>query len=257
MIIANWKSNGELMMIQDWTSDFINSCSPKDFYIGIAPPVIYISDFSSLEWDLDTLEEKSNNKIWDIKIGAQDVDHSSGSRTGAVAIKMFEDFGIDFAIIGHSERRLHFNETDNDVNIKLTRLLENEIIPILCFGESLEQRSDGSYLEFIKNQINDGLKGVRKDKVNKLVLAYEPIWAIGTGEVASIENIVEVLDFVKDLVSDKPYFSDETVKLIYGGSVSPDNSSEILNTSIVDGALVGGASLDADKFVDIIKSVNL
>ena len=101
------------------------------------------------------------------------------------------------------------------------------------------------------------MKGVRKDKVNKLVLAYEPIWAIGTGEVASIENIVEVLDFVKDLVSDKPFFSDETVKLIYGGSVSPDNSSEILNTSIVDGALVGGASLDADKFVDIIKSVNL
>ena len=143
------------------------------------------------------------------------------------------------------------------MNIKLTRLLENEIIPILCFGESLEQRSDGSYLEFIKNQINEGLKGVRKDKVNKLVLAYEPIWAIGTGEVASIENIVEVLDFVKDLVSDKSYFSDETVKLIYGGSVSPDNSSEILNTSIVDGALVGGASLDADKFVDIIKSVNL
>ena len=79
MIIANWKSNGGLMMIQDWTSDFINSCSPKDFYVGIAPPAIYISDFSSLEWDLDTLEEKSNKKIWDIKIGAQDVDHSSGS----------------------------------------------------------------------------------------------------------------------------------------------------------------------------------
>ena len=101
------------------------------------------------------------------------------------------------------------------------------------------------------------MKGVRKDKVNKLVLAYEPIWAIGTGEVATIENIVEVLDFVKNLVTDKPYFSNETVKLIYGGSVSPDNSSEILNTNIVDGALVGGASLDADKFVDIIKSVNL
>ena len=98
MIIANWKSNGGLMMIQDWTSDFISSCSPKDFYVGIAPPAIYISDFSLLEWDLDTLEEKSNNKICDIKIGAQDVDHSSGSRTGALAIKMFEDFGIDFEI---------------------------------------------------------------------------------------------------------------------------------------------------------------
>ena len=86
------------------------------------------------------------------------------------------------------------------MNVKLTRLLENEIIPILCFGESLVQRSEGTYLEFIKNQITEGLKGVRKDKVNKLVLAYEPVWAIGTGEVASIDNIVEVLDFVKDLV---------------------------------------------------------
>ena len=143
------------------------------------------------------------------------------------------------------------------MNSKLSRLLENDIIPILCFGESLEQRSDGSYLEFVKNQINYGLKGVRKDKVNKLVLAYEPIWAIGTGEVASIKDIVEVLDFVKNLVSDKPYFSEENIKFIYGGSVSPNNSSEILNTNIVDGALVGGASLDADKFVDIIKSVNL
>ena len=125
------------------------------------------------------------------------------------------------------------------------------------FWWELRTRSDGSYLEFVKNQINDGLKGVRKDKVNKLVLAYEPIWAIGTGEVASIKDIVEVLDFVKNLVSDKPYFSEENIKFIYGGSVSPNNSSEILNTNIVDGALVGGASLDADKFVDIIKSVNL
>ena len=189
---------------------------------------------------LQTVISTDNLKI---KISSQDVSaYSDGAFTGEVSAIQLKKLDIDYSIIGHSERRLHFNETDNDVNIKLTRLLENEIIPILCFGESLEQRSEGSYLEFIKNQINEGLKGVRKDKVNKLVLAYEPIWAIGTGEVASIENIVEVLNFVKNLVSDKPYFSDETVKLIYGGSVSPDNSSEILNTSIVDGALVGGAS---------------
>ena len=115
---------------------------------------------------------------------------------------------------------------------------------------------NNQYLDHISNQIDAAVKSLRKDKVNNLIFAYEPIWAIGTGEVASIDNIVEVLDFVKDIVCDKPYFSDETVKLIYGGSVSPDNSSEILNTSIIDGALVGGASLDVDKFVDFIKSVN-
>ena len=142
-------------------------------------------------------------------------------------------------------------------NIKIHKLLDNDIIPILCFGESLEDRSQGSHLDFIKNQVNEGLKGVRKDKVSKLVLAYEPIWSIGTGEVASINDIVEVLDYVKNLLLEKQYYSDEDIKFIYGGSVSSDNSADILNTKIVDGALVGGASLDADKFVDIIKSVNL
>ena len=251
IIIGNWKLNlDHLQGIQ--LLQKINYSLDKDIEEKI--DIVLSPSHTSLR-SLQTVISTDNLKI---KISSQDVSaFSDGAFTGEVSAIQLKKLNIDYSIIGHSERRLHFNETDNDVNIKLTRLLENEIIPILCFGESLEQRSEGSYLEFIKNQINEGLKGVRKDKVNKLVLAYEPIWAIGTGEVASIENIVEVLDFVKDLVSDKPYFSDETVKLIYGGSVSPDNSSEILNTSIVDGALVGGASLDADKFVDIIKSVNL
>ncbi len=234
IIIGNWKLNlDHLQGIQ--LLQKINYSLDKDIEEKI--DIVLSPSHTSLR-SLQTVISTDNLKI---KISSQDVSaYSDGAFTGEVSAIQLKKLNIDYSIIGHSERRLHFNETDNDVNIKLTRLLENEIIPILCFGESLEQRSEGSYLEFIKNQINEGLKGVRKDKVNKLVLAYE-----------------QVLNFVKNLVSDKPYFSDETVKLIYGGSVSPDNSSEILNTSIVDGALVGGASLDADKFVDIIKSVNL
>ena len=121
----------------------------------------------------------------------------------------------------------------------------------------LRKEKNGSYLTFIENQINEGLKGLRKDKVRKLIVAYEPIWAIGTGEVASLEDIVEVLDYVKNIISKKPFFNNDILKFIYGGSVSPDNAKSILNLSIVDGALVGGASLDAIKFVDIIKAVEL
>jgi len=251
IIVGNWKLNlDHLQGIQ--LLQKINYSLDKDIEEKI--DIVLAPSHTSLR-SLQTVISTDNLKI---KISSQDVSsQNDGAFTGEVSAFQLKKLNIDYSIIGHSERRLHFNESDSDVNSKLIRLLENDITPILCFGESLEQRSDGSYLEFVKNQINDGLKGVRKDKVNKLVLAYEPIWAIGTGEVASIKDIVEVLDFVKNLVSDKPYFSEENIKFIYGGSVSPNNSSEILNTNIVDGALVGGASLDADKFVDIIKSVNL
>ena len=164
---------------------------------------------------------------------------------------------IEYAIVGHSERRTLFNEVDSVINDKVNRLIDSEIVPIFCFGESIDERKSGTYLNFIENQINEGLKGLRKDKVKKLVVAYEPIWAIGTGEVASLENIVEVLDYVKNIINKKPFFNDDNIKFIYGGSVSPDNAEDILNSKIVDGALVGGASLDVNKFLDIIKAVEL
>ena len=251
IIVGNWKLNlDHLQGIQ--LLQKINYSLDKDIEEQI--DIVLAPSHTSLR-SLQTVISTDNLKI---KISSQDVSsQNDGAFTGEVSAFQLKKLNIDYSIIGHSERRLHFNETDSDVNSKLSRLLENDITPILCFGESLEQRSDGSYLEFVKNQINYGLKGVRKDKVNKLVLAYEPIWAIGTGEVASIKDIVEVLDFVKNLVSDKPYFSEKTIKFIYGGSVSPNNSSEILNTNIVDGALVGWAPRYEDTFVNISKNVNL
>ena len=251
IIIGNWKLNlDHLEAIQ--LLQKINYSLPENIEDKIE--IILSPSFTSIR-SLQTVISSDKLKI---KLSSQNVSQfASGAYTGEVSATQLKKLEIDYGIVGHSERRTLFNEIDLVINDKVNRLIENDIVPVFCFGEPIEERKSGSYFNFIENQINEGLKGLRKDKVNKLVVAYEPIWAIGTGEVASLENIVEVLDFVKNIISKKPFFNEDNIKFIYGGSVSPDNAQEILNSKIVDGALVGGASLDATKFVDIIKAVEL
>ena len=251
IIIGNWKLNlDHLEAIQ--LLQKINYSLPENIEDKIE--IILSPSFTSIR-SLQTVISSDKLKI---KLSSQNVSQfASGAYTGEVSATQLKKLEIDYGIVGHSERRTLFNEIDLVINDKVNRLIENDIVPVFCFGERIEERKSGSYFNFIENQINEGLKGLRKDKVNKLVVAYEPIWAIGTGEVASIENIVEVLDFVKNIISKKPFFNEDNIKFIYGGSVSPDNAQEILNSKIIDGVLVGGASLDATKFVDIIKAVEL
>lgn len=251
IIIGNWKLNlDHLEAIQ--LLQKINYSLPENIEDKIE--IILSPSFTSIR-SLQTVISSDKLKI---KLSSQNVSQfASGAYTGEVSATQLKKLEIDYGIVGHSERRTLFNEIDLVINDKVNRLIENDIAPVFCFGEPTEERKSGSYLNFIENQINEGLKGLRKDKVNKLVVAYEPIWAIGTGEVASLENIVEVLDFVKNIISKKPFFNEDNIKFIYGGSVSPDNAQEILNSKIIDGVLVGGASLDATKFVDIIKAVEL
>jgi len=251
IIIGNWKLNlDHLEAIQ--LLQKINYSLPKNIEDKIE--IVLSPSFTSIR-SLQTVISSDKLKI---KLSSQNVSQfASGAYTGEVSASQLKKLEIDYAIVGHSERRTLFNEVDSEINIKVNKLIDSDIVPIFCFGESTEERKNGSYLTFIENQINEGLKGLRKDKVRKLILAYEPIWAIGTGEVASLEDIVEVLDYVKNIISKKPFFNNDIIKFIYGGSVSPDNAKSILNLSIVDGALVGGASLDAIKFVDIIKAVEL
>ena len=251
IIIGNWKLNlDHLEAIQ--LLQKINYSLPENIEDNIE--IILSPSFTSIR-SLQTVISSDKLKI---KLSSQNVSQfSSGAYTGEVSATQLKKLEIDYGIVGHSERRTLFNEIDLVINDKVNRLIENDIVPVFCFGERIEERKSGSYFNFIENQINEGLKGLRKDKVNKLVVAYEPIWAIGTGEVASLENIVEVLDFVKNIISKKPFFNEDNIKFIYGGSVSPDNAQEILNSKIIDGVLVGGASLDATKFVDIIKAVEL
>jgi triosephosphate isomerase len=251
IIIGNWKLNlDHLEAIQ--LLQKINYSLPKNIEDKIE--IVLSPSFTSIR-SLQTVISSDKLKI---KLSSQNVSQfASGAYTGEVSASQLKKLEIDYAIVGHSERRTLFNEVDSEINIKVNKLIDSDIVPIFCFGESTEERKNGSYLTFIENQINEGLKGLRKDKVRKLILAYEPIWAIGTGEVASLEDIVEVLDYVKNIISKKPFFNNDIIKFIYGGSVSPDNAKSILNSRIVDGALVGGASLDATKFVDIIKAVEL
>lgn len=251
IIIGNWKLNlDHLEAIQ--LLQKINYSLPKNIEDKIE--IVLSPSFTSIR-SLQTVISSDKLKI---KLSSQNVSQfASGAFTGEVSASQLKKLEIDYAIVGHSERRTLFNEVDSEINIKVNKLIDSDIVPIFCFGESTEERKNGSYLTFIENQINEGLKGLRKDKVRKLIVAYEPIWAIGTGEVASLEDIVDVLDYVKNIISKKPFFNNDIIKFIYGGSVSPDNAKSILNLSIVDGALVGGASLDATKFVDIIKAVEL
>ena len=251
IIIGNWKLNlNHLEAIQ--LLQKINYSLPENIEDKIE--IVLSPSFTSIR-SLQTVISSDKLKI---KLSSQNVSQfDSGAFTGEVSAAQLKKLEIDFAIVGHSERRSLFNEVDSVINVKVNKLIQSDIVPIFCFGESVEERKSGSYLNFIENQINEGLKGLRKDKLKQLVVAYEPIWAIGTGEVASLENIVEVLVYVKNIISKKPFFNDDNIKFIYGGSVSPDSAKDILNSSIVDGALVGGASLDATKFVDIIKAVEL
>ena len=251
IIIGNWKLNLdhlEAIQLFQKLNYSLNTDIDEKISIVVAPSHTSLRSIQTII-DADKLN---------IFLSSQDVSmFNDGAYTGEVSAHQLAKLNISYCIVGHSERRQHFNETDEFVNVKVNNLINKEITPIICFGESNDQRTDGNYMDFLINQIENSTKGLRKDKVDEIIFAYEPIWAIGTGQNASLQDIVEVISKVKEFISKKSFFNEEKIKFIYGGSVSPDNSNEILNSKIIDGALVGGASLDVNKFVRIIESVDL
>ena len=189
-----------------------------------------------------------------IGVGAQNVYfEKEGAFTGEISVDMLKEIGVDYCIVGHSERRQYFNETDQSVNRKLKALLETEICPILCVGEVLEEREAGRETEIVSGQVRAALDGISAEKAERIVIAYEPVWAIGTGKTATPEQAGEMCACIRqtleilydDVVSDK-------IIIQYGGSVKPENAADIMNMEEIDGALVGGASLDPSKFIEII-----
>ena len=251
IIIGNWKLNLdhlEAIQLFQKLNYSLNTDIDEKISIVVAPSHTSLRSIQTII-DADKLN---------IFLSSQDVSmFNDGAYTGEVSAHQLAKLNISYCIVGHSERRQHFNETDEFVNVKVNNVINKEITPIICFGESNDQRTDGNYMDFLINQIENSTKGLRKDKVDEIIFAYEPIWAIGTGQNASLQDIVEVISKVKEFISKKSFFNEEKIKFIYGGSVSPDNSYEILNSKIIDGALVGGASLDVDKFIKIIESVDL
>ena len=190
----------------------------------------------------------------ELKVGAQNVHFADeGAFTGEISVSMLEEIGVDFCIVGHSERRQYFGETDETVNKKLKKLFEGPIRPILCVGESLEERDADKAFDVVGGQIKADLEGIDAADVKKLVIAYEPIWAIGTGRTATPDQAEEMCAFIRKTLIELygEEVSDEVI-IQYGGSVKPANATEIMNMDEIDGALVGGASLKPKDFMEII-----
>lgn len=190
----------------------------------------------------------------DIHVGAQTL-HSeeNGAYTGEVSATMLTESGCNYVIVGHSERRQYFGETDTSVNKKARKALEHKLAPVICVGESLEERKSEKHFELVKNQVTAALFELTEEELLDVVIAYEPIWAIGTGETATPEQAQEMHEHIRKTVAE--LYSEETadqVNILYGGSMKPANAKELLGQKDVDGGLIGGASLQADSFSEII-----
>ncbi len=242
LIAGNWKMNKDVKEGLELAKALKCSRLDDDVNVLICPP------FTSIYAIIDELKKSS------IKIGAQNMHfENSGAFTGEVSPSMLKCMGVEYVIIGHSERRQHFGETDQIINKKIKAALQNGLKPILCLGESLKQREMGMQGATVRKQLTIDLKGIDINDALNIVVAYEPIWAIGTGLTASNEQANEMASYIRNILGEiftKEYADDMIIQ--YGGSVKASNISELMSQSDIDGALVGGASLIADEFIKIV-----
>ena len=242
VIAGNWKMN----MLPNEAIAFIEEFTPlvKDTENEVVLCVPYTNLFYAL------LTAQNTN----VKIGAQNMHwKETGAYTGEVSAKMLKAIGVEYVIIGHSERRQYFNETDETVNLKLKAAFENELKPIVCVGETLEEREAGTTVERITSQTRLALEGLTEEQVKNTIIAYEPIWAIGTGKTATADDANNSIKEIRKEI-EKIYGKDvaDCVIIQYGGSVKSSNAKELFNMSDIDGGLVGGASLKPDEFAKIV-----
>ena len=245
IVAGNWKMN----MTLDESVNLINELkqiSTNDVDIKIAP------SFTNLNKAVSLLDSSK------IEVIAQNVHpEERGAFTGEISIEMLKSVGVFSIIIGHSERRKYFNENDSILSKKAKMAIDNSLNIIFCIGEELSEREKGNHFELIKNQIINGLFGLDKDQIKNVVVAYEPVWAIGTGKTAENYQIQEMHEFIRKLFNDK-YGSDisNQIRILYGGSVKPNNAEEIFSLNDVDGGLIGGASLNFSDFNAIVQAAN-
>ena len=200
-----------------------------------------------------TLESLRKNLKDEIKVAGQNVsEFDEGAYTGEVSTSMLKDIGVDDVIIGHSERREKFLESDEIINAKVKKALEDDLSVILCLGESLEIKEEGKEVDFVRVELLNSLDGVKN--IEKVTIAYEPIWAIGTGKTCSSEDAEKMCREIRNIIDEKYGEVSQKIRILYGGSVKPSNAGEILSKENIDGVLVGGASLKASDFIEIIKA---
>ena len=247
IIAGNWKMNKTVSEARDFAEAVKNKIPSNDVVDSvIGAPTLFLTDLVDIA------------KGTDLKIAAQNCYfEDNGAFTGETSPAALEDLGVDYVIIGHSERREYFHETDEDINKKAKAIIAHNMTPIVCCGESLETYEAGKTAEWIKGQITAALEGLTADQVSNLVIAYEPIWAIGTGKSADATIADDICGVVRQTVADL-YSNDvaEKVRIQYGGSVKPENIAEYMAKENVDGALVGGASLQPDSFLALLEALN-
>ncbi len=243
-IAANWKMQKTIGEAEA----YIQALLPKvgavgDVEVVICPPYL------ALQAMVDSARGSS------VQVYAQSMHEADeGAFTGEVSAPMLAEIDVQGVILGHSERRQYYNETDRALQLKVPRALEAGLTPLLCVGETEEERERGDTERKLRHQVQEALEKVAKDRLADVVIAYEPIWAIGTGLVATPEQAQEAIAFVRALVEDRDKAAGEAVRILYGGSLKPANAPELLALPDVDGALVGGASLDPGSFAEIVEA---
>jgi len=245
LMAGNWKMNKTAADAAALIKDIAFNVGQRgDVDVVVCPP------FTALETAAAALEGSV------VKLGAQNMHpEASGAYTGEISAPMLRSLFVTHVILGHSERRTYFGETDAFINLKLLAALKNQLRPILCVGESLAEREAATTLKVIQGQVERGLEGVSKELAPSIVVAYEPVWAIGTGKVATSDQAQEVHAYIRGLLS--KLFGDaaaQRVRILYGGSMKPSNAAELLGQADIDGGLIGGASLESRSFLDLIKA---
>ena len=248
IVAGNWKMNMDYAEGISLFSEIVNMV--RDEQKGeqlaiICAPYIHLNSLAKLGGTT-------------VRIGAQNChQNESGAFTGEISAKMIKSVGCEYVIIGHSERRQYFAESDQLLAAKTTVALSHGLTPIFCIGETLDERNNGNYFEILKSQITEGTFGLSAEDFSKLVIAYEPVWAIGTGLTASSDQAQEVHEFIRKEIAAK-YGQDvaDNTTILYGGSCNPKNAAELFAQPDIDGGLIGGASLKSRDFVDIVKTFN-
>ena len=240
---GNWKMNTTVSEGLELYKSLSDMSIPNDVIVIVGAPFLHLSGL---------VASKSPN----VKIAAQNChSENSGAYTGEVSPSMLADLGVDYVILGHSERREYFDEGNDFLAKKLDAALDNKLKVIFCCGEPLEIRKAGSQNEYVSKQLEEGFLHLESNQLSEIVIAYEPIWAIGTGETASPEQAQEMHAHIRSLLTGRYGEEDaQNISILYGGSVKPSNAKEIFSQKDVDGGLVGGASLKADMFRDIFNS---
>ncbi|MBL3657799.1 triose-phosphate isomerase [Fulvivirga sediminis] len=248
IVAGNWKMNNTLDEGLKLTSEIVNMVNDEvntDVRVILAPPFVHLTQVRGLVKDSEKISLSAQNCN----------ENDEGAFTGEISAEMLASVGVQYVILGHSERREYFDETNEQLAKKIDIALANNLKPIFCCGESLEVRENGLFKEFVSNQISDSLFHLGEEDLKKVVIAYEPIWAIGTGKTASTEQAQEMHAVIRELLAER-YGADvaENISILYGGSCKPSNAPELFACKDVDGGLIGGASLKSRDFLDIIKS---